>query len=131
MKPFIVYFTRNNARIVKDENTVKALIGHPSAVLSPDLKKVRGYPPHLWKRTPEGILPLNEAETVERLAFIAEYGIDNRVEVPEQEPVIAPVEPKAVVKEPSKAIEKLKQLAPIYLSGALSMYLIQKILELI
>lgn len=48
MKDFIVTFGPNGARIVKGINPAD-WVNHPNCLVNPDLSKVRGIPPHLWR----------------------------------------------------------------------------------
>lgn len=77
----VVVFTENNARILYEES-VAGWTGDPRALINPDLSSVHGVPPHFWKREGDGIVPMNEAEKLEREAHIDEYGAHNDFNMP-------------------------------------------------
>lgn len=76
MKNKVILFTNNNARLIRT-NELSTWEKDPRALINPDLSKVKGIPPHFWKRDGGQIVPMTDQEKVERLANIEKHGIHN------------------------------------------------------
>jgi hypothetical protein len=79
MKPYLIVFTENNARIVKDPDAIEALKGKPNSYFKPDLSRVKGIPPHLWSVLDGEIVPMHEDHREERIKLIRELGAINDI----------------------------------------------------
>lgn len=122
-KDFAVVFVKNNARIIKDPAVIAQLGEQHQFVLNPNLSKVIGVPPHLWKLADGKIVPMSDAEQIERTIAIQQEGIDNRVlgliatpvvaiEVKRDKFKVQPKEqPKVVIQESFFQKHKFKLLA--------------------
>lgn len=79
---FIVIFTPNNARIVKNptEAELDLFSTWPNALIDPDLSRVDGVPPHFWKLDRGTVVPMTGPQRDYRLEIIKKYGMDNRLE---------------------------------------------------
>lgn len=77
----VVIFTKTNARILinPDNEFFDELLTWPNAIVNPDLSRVEGVPPHLWKLEKGLVVSMNDAEKEARLALIAAHGVDNHV----------------------------------------------------
>lgn len=74
----LVVFTTNNARLLNQPNN-REIATYKNAVLDPDLSKVKGIPPHFWKRDGNVIVPMNDLEQRMRRLDIEKNGVDNEV----------------------------------------------------
>ena len=94
----VVYFTKNNARIMHGAEAVNLLKDHKDAIVAPQLHLVAGVEPHFWKRSernPSEILPMDQEERNARKLHMEEHGVDNHV------PGITDVPPE-LIKEHAK-----------------------------
>lgn len=73
MKDYFVVFTENNARIYKGVPEVLS----DNVLVNPDRTKVRGIPPHFWKKVGNDLLPMTEEEKIVRLLHMEENGVIN------------------------------------------------------
>lgn len=74
----IVVFTRNNARILNNPDTVNFV--YPNSVENPDLTLVKGVPPHYWRKRIDGkIVPMGAISRRLRDRDIKANGVDNTV----------------------------------------------------
>ena len=88
-KHFAVVFTANNARLVMGINPDD--YKHNSrAVINPDLSRVRGTPPHFWKRIGDEIHPMSAVEQNAVRAHHAKHGVDNVVQTPASKSLVKP-----------------------------------------
>lgn len=74
----VVIFTANNARIlqVEDSDPYKSM---SNALVDPDLKGLRGIPPHHWKLVDGKVVEMTPVEKASRDSHIEKHGADNRV----------------------------------------------------
>ncbi len=120
-KDFYVIFTENNARILK---------GKPSnitsnMVVNPDLKKVKGIPPHFWKLENNSIIPMNEVEKNARLIHLNDNSAINIHDSTPHELVLKRPDPIYVYinKEVEKPITKLTKISLFAAGFMLATYL--------
>jgi hypothetical protein len=74
-------FTSNNARMVKvHDHVLKDFMdANPTALLDPDLSKVKHVPLHLWKNVGGLIEPMTAGEAKIREEHLLRFGADNNV----------------------------------------------------
>jgi hypothetical protein len=90
----IVYFTENNARIIKDPAVIKKILADKqrakNAVVNPNFSKVQAIPPHFWKRSNGRIVSMNDIEMAARRADHTKRGVINTIFPEPGEPEPAP-----------------------------------------
>jgi hypothetical protein len=79
MKNKVVIFTKNNARVLTNPKNLDHYVGHPAALINPDLSLVAGEPPHFWKLDNGKIVPMTRPEKLERLEHHRQHGVDNDI----------------------------------------------------
>lgn len=75
-----VVFTENNCRILTNPENEDELQKNPLAIKNPNLSRVDGIPPHLWKLQDGEIHLMIGAEAEHRLVDIAKRGTINLLE---------------------------------------------------
>lgn len=75
-KRFWVWFTSNNARILRSPEEVTAVTSG-FVIESPDLSRVEGFPPHFWKVIGQEVHLMTPAEQAERVKQHEQFGVDN------------------------------------------------------
>lgn len=76
VKNFVVLFIDYNARIIVNPKDLEEYRKLPNAVVNPDLSRVKGVPPHLWRLTKsKNIVPISGREAQERESLIRKHGI--------------------------------------------------------
>lgn len=114
MKSFLVVFTTNNARIVKDPELIEALKSSPNAMLNPNLAGVRGCPPQYWKRDGDFIVAMTAEERLARELILEDVEADNILR-----PMVMPKEPELPIPAPQPSLlERLKRPS-LYLAAYL------------
>lgn len=77
VKNFVVLFLDYNARIIVNPQNLEEYRKLPNAVVNPDLSRVQGVPPHLWRLSrSKNIMPITGRQAQEREANIRKHGID-------------------------------------------------------
>lgn len=76
--PTVVYFTKNNARVIKGATAWSKDLPH---LVDPDFAPVRGVAPHHWKIADNRLAPMNALERANRDSQIANGGAINKVPV--------------------------------------------------
>lgn len=77
VKNFVVLFMDYNARIIVNPKDIEEYRKLPNALVNPDLSRVKGVPPHLWRLSKSGnVMPLVGRAAQEREALIKKHGIN-------------------------------------------------------
>lgn len=77
----VVIFTENNARILRNPIELESLRAMDNTVINPDLTKLTGIPPHLWKQSGDQIVPLTSKEIPKRINHIDRNGLVNTFKI--------------------------------------------------
>lgn len=73
----VVVFTKNNARVLINPPHLGALKKRHNVLINPDLTRVLGCPPHLWKIVKGEIWPMGHAERLARERVLELTEADN------------------------------------------------------
>jgi len=76
--PTVVYFTKNNARVVKGATAWSKDLPH---LVDPDFTPVRGIPPQFWKIDNNRLAPMNALERAVRHASLEKAPVANQVPI--------------------------------------------------
>lgn len=87
----VACFTKNSCKLISvAEDKVHLYKRMKSAVVNPNLDRVKGIEPEFWKHRHGTILPLSTDERVARWADICDNGLDNTVPEPSDEMAALP-----------------------------------------
>ena len=114
MNDFFVIFTENNARIYKG----KPERSSENILVNPDLSRVKGIPPHLWKRVGNEIHPMSDDESLSRLKHIDNFGVSN-AEAEPYKPKIHTMYVNRFIYKPMTILNKLALFAAGFMVASL------------
>lgn len=76
-KSQVVVFTKNNARIINNPDSLESYKAFSNSLVDPDLSEVRFFPPHHWKLVDGKVKPMDKLERDARDVDIETNGAQN------------------------------------------------------